>query len=135
MSDTRQNNWEVAIDSQTGRPYFFHRETGETRWDPPHPTPYLSSDFRAEAPAAAPRDENPADNQSPGRVKDSELMRYSAGQIADMCFIQQQRLGAGGVQYKPLDTGLLQSEPRPSIEKRRLEIRLHKLQEEIQKIL
>mmetsp|Transcript_21300 Transcript_21300/g.35006 ORF Transcript_21300/g.35006 Transcript_21300/m.35006 type:complete len:162 (+) Transcript_21300:285-770(+) len=39
--DSRKASWVSFTDANSGLPYFYNNETGETRWDPPTPNPEL----------------------------------------------------------------------------------------------
>jgi hypothetical protein len=133
MSGLLAPGWEQATDPSSGRPYYYCRATGESRWDlvseqngaptwiaENEATPIAASQLQTEQHTIA-------DSQQHGTL--------SAGQIADLCFLQKNNARNGGVPtYTPLDVDALMTEQRPTMETRRIEIRLHKLQEQIKQI-
>ena len=148
MNNNQQHlpaGWEQAV-ANTGQTYYYCLTTGETRWDLPEPV----HDDQAMVPPMPLQFQSASsdvdgisilkDNQplSPRSMRDSELSSLTAGQIADLCFLQQRHTQGGGgttiLPYVPLNRDLLELEQRPAIEKRRIEIRLYNLQEQMNRI-
>jgi hypothetical protein len=108
-------DWEVAVDPNSGRPYYFNRVSGETSWEPP---PMVA--------AANPAPQAYGYNQDTRSQQEKELSSMTAGQIADLVFAQS-------VPYAPINVRCMPDGRKPT-EPGRVDVRLRNLLEQIGKL-
>jgi hypothetical protein len=139
--------WAQASDPSSGQAYFYCQETGETRWEPPiittaaPPTTHRRrpQDETLQWKASKYQDDNEiylSETKPPLLTRESELSSdfLSPGQIANLSILQQQA-PHNLPPYTPLDLDRFQSvTTRPVMEKRRIEIRLHNMTEQLNRI-
>jgi len=139
----------AALDPSSGRTYFYCEATRETTWERPvsrnavpaqpswvHPPPFSSY------PSATPRDlpvqaarymlerQQPNDPSS-----DIELSSLSAGQIADLCYIQRRDAPSSTTAYMPIAPyELSETTERHATEAARIDTRLHTLYDQLRRI-
>jgi hypothetical protein len=101
--------WMAVNDPVSGRVYFANPTTGQTSWEPPSMVPLPTPVTIIPPPPKPAFDE----------------LQISAGKIADLCSMQPNREA-----YRPLESHLLSAQP-PHAEEARLEIRLAKLYEQL----
>lgn len=156
------NCWTSAVDSQSGRTYYYNSETGETSWSLPAPEshrlhPTLVSNaasitIQTLPPATLVQqacsmvekmetinwDNNSGVSDRSCHVESLELETLTPGQLADLVYLQREcnvNNKEGVQKYNPIDPHQLPvNMERPPVEQTRLETRLNVLYKELSKI-
>jgi hypothetical protein len=155
-------DWKEITDPASGNLYYANLVTGETSWNPP-PSPPIEQDHQEQLPSTTTATTTIATTSSvPATsvggllllvptvrtmieaeqyhqrsvVPSIELSGLSAGQIADLCILQQQRYQTDYDQeldpYTPIQPFKMdERERRPPMESARLEVRMHALYEQL----
>lgn len=133
--------WATGFDPNEGRVYYFHQETGETTWTwPAPPQPPLGLVPQAQSLVQQLDHNIVADNDEKIRL---ELDTLTAGQIADLCHLHQQKQNeqhaatsstTAHCYYQPIQPGKLVMLDRALAEPARMESRLHALYKELDQL-